>query len=190
MGVDSRAYSELSDDEVFEQVKCGDMVAFEEIYRRYKQRIFAYCWRIVRDRWLAEDVFQQTFLSVFEHRDQYTGGNFAAWIYTIARNWAFKARARQQRIQGHEVQEPEEGIDAIAPDTSLSPEAAADYAIVLEHIARLPVEYREALELRYLDELPYKDIAQILGISESLAKVRVFRAKKMLQKILAVRDSE
>jgi len=103
---------------VFEQVKCGEVVAFEEIYRRYKQRIFAYCWRIVQDRWLAEDVFQQTFMSVFEHRDQYTGGNFAAWIYTIARNWAFKARARQQRIRGHEIQEPEEGIDAIAPDAS------------------------------------------------------------------------
>ncbi len=190
MPATANRYTDLDDDALFVCVRNGEEAAFRELYRRYKHRIFAYCLRIVRDRHLAEDVFQQTFLSVFEHRDQYTGGNLAGWIYTIARNWAFKAKQRQNRIHTHEIHDMEAEIDNLPYNPYPSPETQADYAILLDHIAQLPEEYREALELRYIDELPYKDIADILGISESLAKVRVFRAKKLLQKKLRLTKSE
>ena len=57
-------------------------------------------------------------------------------------------------------------------------------------IAKLPEEFREALEMKYFDDLPYEDIAKALGITLSLAKVRVFRAKKMIQEQLSTIISE
>jgi RNA polymerase sigma-70 factor (ECF subfamily) len=57
-------------------------------------------------------------------------------------------------------------------------------------IAQLPEEFREALEMKYFDDLPYEDIAKTLGITLSLAKVRVFRAKKMIQEQLSTIISE
>ncbi len=168
--------SKKTDEELFAFIRRNDEQAFRTLYRRYDKRLFAYCLRALGDRKAAEDVFQTIAATVYEKREHFTGGNFAGWLFTIARNYCLKYKQRQRHT---------EQIDDVA--YSLSDESDRTGEDVLLHealrdaIATLAVDFRDALEMRYFDGLSYDEIARALDISVALAKVRVFRAKKMLQ---------
>ena len=173
-------YELMSDEDVFALVRDeNDEQAYRALYRRYNKRLYAYCLRALGNRDDAEDVFQSISLIVYDKRHSFTGGSFAAWLFTITRNMCLKTiRNRKQHNEFlEETHEPEE-------DRSRS----QDFLLTEElqkAIAKLPTEFKEALELRYFDDLSYEDIAETLGISLSLAKVRVFRAKKQITKIMS-----
>lgn len=177
-------YTEKSDEELFELVKeHNDEKAFRVLYRRYDKRLYAYCHRVAGDKVGAQDIFQTVISSVFEKREQFVGGNFVAWLFTIARNASLKFNESTKRSQSHS------NIDDYAeliPDSSdMTGEDTLMKEIVQKAMSKLQHEFREALELRYFEEFSYEQIAEILKISVSLAKVRVFRAKQQLQQILS-----
>jgi RNA polymerase sigma factor (sigma-70 family) len=173
--------TEQTDEELFAMVReSAHEQAFRTLYRRYDKRLFAYCLRAMATRESAEDVFQSVMALVFEKRQSFTGGSFAAWIFTIARNQTLNHK-QKQRITTD--------IDDIAY-TMIDENDKTGEDILLadalrQAIAALPEDYREALELKHFDGFPYEEIAQMLNISLSLAKVRVFRAKKMLHEALS-----
>ena len=178
--VSATELSTLSDEELFERIRLNDEQAFRVLYRRYDRRLYAYCLRVVRDPDLAQDVFQTVTLAIYEKRDSFTGGNFSSWLFTVARHAALKAAQKQTRelVSHAPVEEAEEipaDMNPEAPDTSL-------HAALQKSLAKLPQEFREPLELRYFQECSYEEISRILGINLSLTKVRIFRAKQMLQK--------
>jgi RNA polymerase sigma factor (sigma-70 family) len=177
-------YALHSDEELFELVKSNDERAFRALYQRYSRRVYAYCLRVVGIRTAADDVFQSVFTAVYEKRDSFTGGNFASWIFTIARNFSIKASKRQKRALITNA--PIDDYTDYLPDEH---DRTGDDVIIKQAlraaIAQLGDDFREALELRYYEGLAYEEIAETLGIGLSLAKVRVFRAKQQLQKIMA-----
>jgi RNA polymerase sigma-70 factor (ECF subfamily) len=169
-----------TDEELFALVQEGGSErAFRELYRRYDKRLFSYCLRAFGNREAAEDVFQTVMTLVFEKRAMFTGGSFAAWLFTIARNQTLNAK------QKYKITTDIDDISfALEDESDRTGEDMILNEALKNAIASLPEEFRDPLELKHFDGFQYEEIASMLNISVSLAKVRVFRAKKMLQQAL------
>lgn len=173
-----------SDEDVFASVRYNNnQEAFREIYRRYSKRIFAYCLQIVKHYEAAEDAFQTTMTAVYEKRNHFSGGSFSSWIFTIAKN---NCIAAWKKLDETSSDISIEDVESIIPDAynPLSRDIMLNDAL-MKAIASLGREYREAIELRYYKDMTFEQIASVKEISIPLAKIRVARAKQMLQEKLS-----
>ena len=173
-------YELLSDEEVFALVRDkNDENAYKVLFRRFDKRIYAYCLRALSNADDAQDVFQSIFMIVYEKRKSFKDGSFPAWLFTIARNMCLKTLRNRKPTNEfiediHSADEP----DSHSKDFLLKEE-------LHKAIKMLAPEFRDALELRYFDDLSYEDIAATLDIKLSLAKVRVFRAKQQITNLMS-----
>jgi RNA polymerase sigma-70 factor (ECF subfamily) len=154
----------------------GSAQAFHLLYKKYNQKIYRFCLRMLCDADLARDAFQETFIKVFEHRSEFRGSNFSAWIFTIARHTCLNF-IRSRKV--YESVEDDMHFSTKEMDSDIAMKDCVNKAIAI-----LPVALREALLLREYEELTYQEIAEVLGIDLSLAKIRVFRAREILRKLL------
>ncbi len=162
--------------DAIDALKQGSAEAFHLLYSKYHQKIYRFCLRMLGDEAAAKDAFQETFIKVYEHRKSFRGSNFSGWLFTIARHTCLNViRARKTHDSFDEVLNS-------SGYTKESDVALKDY--IDKAIAVLPITLREALILREYEECSYKDIANILDIELSLAKVRVHRARLILRKLL------
>lgn len=154
----------------------GSAEAFHLLYKAYSRKIYRFCLRMLGDEELAEDAFQETFLKIYEKNDQFRGDNFQAWLFTIARNTCLNVIRSKKEFDSFDetFHKPQPG--------KFGDVGMKDY--INEAIAKLPVSLRETLVLREYGEHSYQEIAEILDIDLSLAKVRVHRARNMLKKLL------
>ncbi len=153
--------------------------ALSILYRRYSQRIYTYCRKIIGDSTTAEDLLQETFVKVLETgRQQRAIENFPAYLMTIARNLCLSHRARSKR-QFVEVE------DFHLSYRDVPYEQRELLQLIQASLELLPEDYREAFVLREYNGLSYNEIAEIIGESLDVVKVRIFRAKKKLRDILA-----
>lgn len=172
---------EISDEEklsnAVDALQKGSAEAFQILYHNYAQKVYRFCLRMLADANLAEDAFQETFIRVYENRTTFRGDNFAAWLFTIARNTCLNhIRARKDQ----------ESYDEVFHNNDYS-ESKSDLGLkneIEKAIATLPIPMREALILREYEDFSYQEIADTLGIDLSLAKVRVHRARLILRKLL------
>jgi RNA polymerase sigma-70 factor (ECF subfamily) len=142
--------------------------------------------RMVGDADLAEDLLQDVLVSAYHHRGDARPESVRAWLYAIAVNRARNAlRDRRRVVTGAQGVEEEADTLTIPPP---SPEAALLRrelrAEVLQAIGDLPPDGREAVLLRDMEALTYREIAQVTGISEGAARVRVYRARERLREAL------
>jgi len=156
----------------------GDKVAFKMLYDNYSLKVYRYCLKMLGNEKNAEDAFQETFARVFENQHKFDGKNFAGWIFTIARNNCMNYYRNHRDAFSYDE------FEHISPFTN-----ANDTDILLkEHIdlaiSKLPLSYREAIVLREYEDCSYIEIAQILNVDISLAKIRVFRGRIMLKELL------
>ncbi len=175
----------MTDEELFALVRDkNDEQAFRSLFKRYDKRLYAYCLRALGSHEEAQDMFQTISMTVYDKRTSFTDGSFAAWLFTIARNYCLKGiRQRKNTTEYTEELHYSEEVERHSGDFMIR-------EALHKAIADLPEEFREALEMKYFDDLPYEDIAKTLGITVSLAKVRVFRAKKLIQQSLSSIISE
>ena len=153
--------------------------ALSILYRRYSQRIYTYCRKIIGDSTTAEDLLQETFVKVLESgRQQRAIENFPAYLMTIARNLCLSHRARSKR-QFVEVE------DFHLSYRDVPYEQRELLQLIQASLELLPEDYREAFVLREYNGLSYNEIAEVIGESLDVVKVRIFLAKKKLRDILA-----
>ncbi len=143
-------------------------------------------------RWLtrndqdAQDVVQEAYLRAFRYFGGYRGGDSRAWLLKIVRN-TFYSWAQRNRME-HLSQSFDETVHAVeseeaGPETVLMQKA--DSQLVRRAMEELPSEFREALVLRELEGLSYKEVAEVAGIPLGTVMSRLARARKLLQKSLA-----
>ncbi len=170
----------IADDEQIrqaeEQLRKGSAEAFRILYDKHNRKVYRFCLRMLGEVELAEDAFQETFIRVYEHRKDFRGKNYTAWLFTIARHTCLNM------IRAKKTHETFDETFHAKKSPKVSDVGAKDY--IQRAMSMLPVALREALILREYEECSYKEIAEILDIDLSLAKVRVHRARLQLRKML------
>jgi RNA polymerase sigma-70 factor (ECF subfamily) len=172
----------LPDYQLMERIQKGDMVSFNTLVGRYKNRLFNVLVRMLDSSEAAEDILQETFVRVHQHRMSFDFRYaVSTWVYTIALNLARNELRRRKRIQfldiedfSNRLQAPEERVD----------NSSKLREIIDKAVTKLPQRYRQAFVLRDLDQLSYEEIAQILSVPLGTVKSRVNRARNMLRNML------
>jgi RNA polymerase sigma-70 factor (ECF subfamily) len=170
-----------TDEQLLLQLRKGNARAFELLYRRYRQPIYAFCLRLLGNEVRAEDAAEETFLKMYHGIDSLvTPGAFRPWLFRIARNEALMMqRQRKNTIEA--------GDDTVWNDeTPLTLLTGKDTTeIVRELLGKLKGEFREVLILREENQLSYAEIAATTGLTESAVRSRIFKARKALAARLA-----
>lgn len=170
------------------RVRSGDGESFDELLRRHRMPLLNYFYRMLRDHALAEDLAQEVFLSVYKARDRYEpDAKFTTWLYRIATNLALNAirdrRGKWNQADEHEDEgEPQEARFVDSRPTVEQQLMQSDRGrLVREAVEALPENQRAAVILHKYQEVDYKQIAQILDLSESAVKSLLFRAYESLR---------
>jgi len=167
------------DHALMRRVQKDEYDAFEELVDRYKTRLVNVIYRMLNDQNEAEDLVQETFLRVWTHRQDYDFSYcLSTWIYTIALNLAKNELRKRRKFKFFSLLDmTEKGLEL--PDPKLGPSALGH---MLEGaIGKLPGKYKEAFLLRDVEQLPYEEVAQILGVPLGTVKSRVNRARAVLK---------
>ncbi len=149
-------------------------------YEQYSDAIFRHCWFRVRDRQVAFDLMQEAFTKTWRHLRQRRARieNLRAFLYTVANNLIVD-RSRKKRESSLEDL-AENGFDPGERDRKLEGDPlAADQ--VRQALSALNPKYREAVQLRFFDDLSPREIAKVLHISENNASVRIHHGLKQLR---------
>lgn len=183
---------EQTDEMLMRACQLGDETAMKRIFEHNKVRIFNFCYGILRNRADAEEVAAEVFLTLIRKKHLYDPERtFSTWIFTIARNLCFnRIRNRKKTLsfwfsskdtdQFESWEVPDEGEDS---RESLERKERARH--IRMAIAGLPLEQREAIELRQYQGFSYKEISEILNCSVDKVKILIFRAKQSLKDELA-----
>ncbi len=182
----------VTDEELLARSLDGDLNAFEVIVNRYKDRLYNFVLRFVKDQQTAEDIVQDTFLRAYRNRESFQAvAKFSTWIYTIAGNLAKSElrRRKRWRFLSIGVQNEDTGATFELPDTSATPDSNTETMLaesrIQEAISRLPDRYREAVILRDIEGLDYDEISQIIGCPLGTVKSRINRGRLRLQEELS-----
>lgn len=169
-------------DEYLIQAAQGDLQAFGYVYDGFVKKLYDYAFFRTKDKQIAEDIVSDTFIKALEHITSFDSkkGTAASWLYRIARNTLVDHyRARQKTASL-----PEEYDVVDTSDLKVSIENKDMLHKVEGALQKLSEKEREIIILRVWDELSYKEIAEVLGKSESSLKMAASRALKSLRKEL------
>jgi RNA polymerase sigma-70 factor (ECF subfamily) len=164
--------------ELLQQFAHGDLEAFESLFRQFQGEVFRWIVRIVRDRGVAEDLTIETFWRIHRAHARFDPErSFAAWARRLATNTALDYLKTSRR----ETELPEDLQSPALPDPGIRQEVRER---VNKAFGELPPKLRVAATLALIEEEPYQEIADALGIRVGAVKLRVFRAVRLLRKRL------
>jgi RNA polymerase sigma-70 factor, ECF subfamily len=170
----------------------GDETAWEQFVREHTRHVYAICYRFTGSSAQAQDLTQEVFLRVFRTLKSFrsTEGSLGTWLTRVTRNLLIDhyRRSRQERITDPiEERLPviEEAGSVSRPDQALAGREASE--ILQQALAKLSPDLREAVILRDLQEMEYREIAQVLAIPEGTVKSRINRGRAELGRLLRQR---
>jgi RNA polymerase sigma-70 factor, ECF subfamily len=169
-------------DALLDRFRQGDLDAFEAIFREHQRAVYGWILKIVRDPAAAEDLTVETFWRIHRAHARFDSGRaFGPWARRIATHAALDwLRARQTDTD----QAGDEIVDIPAPPSANPGVTAEIRSKTAQAFERLPPRLRIAAVLSLVEEQPHKEVAEALGISVTAAKLRVFRAIRLLRKDL------
>ncbi len=173
----------------------GDRAAFVVLVRRHQGPLFNFALRQLRTRQLAEDVVQEAFVRVVQSATEFKHeARFTTWIYTILRNLCVD-HLRKNALRKHPSLDAARGDDSgpTLGEQTADPRASVERDVtgtelkerIGKAVEELPDEQREVFLLRQASHLPFKEIADITGVSENTVKSRMRYALERLQEALA-----
>ena len=176
----------------------GDATAWEEIVRLHSRRIYNLCYRFTSSPDDAQDLTQDVFIKIYRTLGSYDveKGAFTTWLTTLTRNLLVDhfRRSRQARLTdsidaGLREEEDSLSLSDRLPDSAPSPDdrlaSKETQKMVQQALARLSPDLREAVILRDLQDLDYKEIAQVLRVPEGTVKSRINRGRMELARLLS-----
>jgi len=187
---------EKSDETLMGEYQEGSSDALEELFGRYKAKVFNFAYRILSDRAEAEDATSDLFLTLLSKSGAYSArplAKFSTWAYTVVRNGCLsRLRKRRGWLSFSQEQDPQgegELVEWQVADAGPGPGEQAQRKDlgqwVQAAVKQLPLSQKEAIVLREYHGLSYAEIAQVLGCSMENVKILIFRAREALRKELA-----
>ncbi|MBN1164291.1 MAG: sigma-70 family RNA polymerase sigma factor [Candidatus Krumholzibacteriota bacterium] len=187
LGRNSVKLNELTDEDLILQVQEGHNKAFDVLVGRYKNRLYAYLFRLLGNESEAEEFAQETFVRAYIHADKYkTIAKFSTWLYTIATNLVRnRIRNIKRRPKMISMWSEEQGSDTgkwvEIKDEAPSPEDSMDRQrlneLIQNAIDEIPAKYRPSFILREINGLSYEEIAASTGLKLGTVRSRINRGR-------------
>ncbi len=175
------------DEDLVRRFRAGDDAAFTELVRRHQQRVYSLCLRVLGDADAAADVAQDTFLTMLRKLDGFRGeAAFTTWLHRVAVNACYdELRRKRRRPILHVAPDDGREVDHGPPAADPADEVAGtrDAAAAL---AAIPEEFRVALVLADVQDMPYDRIAEVLGVPVGTVKSRVHRGRLALAAAMGI----
>jgi RNA polymerase sigma-70 factor (ECF subfamily) len=170
------------EDLLIRRAQQGDRPAFARLVEHYWDRLYRWLYHLCHDRHAAEDLAQEAFLKALAGLAGFQPGtSFQAWLFRIAHNTFANQHRGRHRVRlpfPEELPSPHEG----PAEEVLTREGLA---LLARAVGRLPADFRAAFLLRAQEDLPFRQIAEVLQITEETARWRVFKARQKLMDVLA-----
>jgi|TARA_B100001093_G_scaffold415338_1_gene405728 RNA polymerase sigma-70 factor (ECF subfamily) len=174
----------LSDEKLILRFQEGDINAYNELVKRYKDRLLNFVFRYFNNREQAEDVVQDTLIKLYTHASYYKNiAKFSTWIFTIAKNNALTELRKNKRKQTDSLWTDDgKVIDINSKDQSLDRKVQNEIAVdqLNKFLDEIPENFRMAVVLRDFQELSYDEISKILEIPIGTIKSRINRGRIQL----------
>lgn len=183
------AADRADEDAIIARCLAGERKAYAVLVERYKDMVHTLVYRMVGDADEAEDISQDAFVRAYLSLRDFRGASrFSTWLCRIALNRCKDILRRREREVGFaEGRDGEPRVPDVKDERETPPvalERRERERVLQRALARLPVKYREAVALRHIEGLDYQEIGTILGIRAGAAKVRTFRGREMLRRLL------
>ncbi|QGY43733.1 sigma-70 family RNA polymerase sigma factor [Maribellus comscasis] len=160
----------------------GDTDKIGLLYEKYSNLLFGYFFKLTRNRELSEDLVNDVFLKILYSKDSYRGdGIFTVWMFRIAHSIFVDNYNKSKRLNTKEIFSNTTGTIV---DPEISHEKEENRKLIHRALLKLKKKEREVIVLSKLNELKYKEVAEILHCTEEAAKTRTFRALKNLKIVL------
>jgi RNA polymerase sigma-70 factor (ECF subfamily) len=177
-----------NDGDLLRRVLAGETRVYAQLVDRYRERLGRYALRMLGNGDDAEDVLQDTFIRAYRSLARCEGPNgFGPWVFGILVNRCRTHAAKRARTQGVMVRN-EVAMSTASADPTDGRDALRD--AIRWALAQLPTEQREAFLLKHVEDLSYETMETVTGVRPATLRMRVFRARDELRKLLAetVRD--
>jgi RNA polymerase sigma-70 factor (ECF subfamily) len=184
----------LTDNELITRYVAGDENSLKQLITRHQKKVFSYILMSVKNRELAEDIFQDTFIKVIntlKSENYKEEGKFLQWVMRIANNLKIDYYRKVQRMPVFESNNDFNIFDVLnGTDPSVEQKIITEqiYSDVKNLVQYLPEEQREVLEMRIYEDVSFKDIADITGVSINTALGRMRYALINLRKLIKERN--
>lgn len=167
-------------DQIVVRCRKGDVRAFHELYEAYSKAMYNICLRMTGHSSDAEDVLQEAFVQVFKNLQKLeSDSSLTAWIKRIVVNHCL-SYLRKKKVYWEEVGDTEAAVETDVDEE----EHALTVSMVKEAIRELPDGYRTVLNLYIFEEYSHREIAALLGITESTVKTQFMRAKEKVRQLV------
>jgi RNA polymerase sigma-70 factor (ECF subfamily) len=187
----TRADTPVGDFKLAQQAAKGDMNAFSELYRRYKERVYALCLRMTRNVAEAEDLTQDAFIQLFRKIGSFRGESaFTTWLHRLTVNQVlmhFRRRNVKLEVTTEESEMPEQMVPGTENPRSMP---VIDRIELDRAIAQLPPGYRSVFVLHDVEGQEHEDIARILNVAVGTSKSQLHKARMKMRGLLQKREKE
>jgi RNA polymerase sigma-70 factor (ECF subfamily) len=174
----------LSDNEIIrEYLRTHKQEFFSILYRKYADKVYRKCYTLLKDQGLAEDAMQDIFVKIMMNLASFNEkSQFSTWIYSITYNYCIdyiRKHKKEKKLFVDDIERAPDLVDDVPDEFLLSMEVKR-LKVILD---RLPVDDNAILLMKYQDDMSIKEIAELLGKTESAVKMKIKRAKEKAQEI-------
>ncbi|MFM2081323.1 MAG: hypothetical protein RL380_14, partial [Verrucomicrobiota bacterium] len=185
-------YPSLEDPALVKLAQGGDMLAFEELVARHRDKIYARCYIMLRNEDAALDVSQDAWVKAWQRLKQFNGdSSFATWATRVTINVCLDQLRKNKRQRAESIEELNEesgGVERQMPVVTVNPTERLERGELRQRIdsalGKLSEEHRTVLVLHEFQEMEYKDIARTVGISIGTVMSRLFYARRKMAVLL------
>jgi RNA polymerase sigma-70 factor (ECF subfamily) len=174
----------LTDHSLIANVQEGKVEAMGLLYERYKRLLYSFFYQMTKDSAWSEDLVQMVFYRMLKYNKQFNGsGSFKSWMFSIARNVLTDGFRKKKKRS--------DAFNVATSEKTLIEDNEADHGVIenernrilSDALNRLDEETKELIIMIKLNEMKYREVAEILNMNESTIKVKVFRGIKLLQSL-------
>jgi len=186
MQVADKAVGYETDADLVVRARGGDFSAYEVLFERHRALVYRFVYQMCRRQDDSEDLTQEVFVRALRNLDRYRDqAKFTTWLLRIASNLVADRARSQNRRSVLEIEQASDGLAWMTRSKATDPVENLEHERLQEAVeralAQLKPQQREIIVMRDVQELPYQDIAEVLGCTVGGAKLRALRARKALR---------